>query len=280
MKGKLILAASLLLGCASMMAQPSSFSQPRMFIKASQGLMNPVWSPDGSKLAVTGDNYIGIWVADVNSAELTQVSDALGAGYQMTWSNAQNITSTPYDMVAGKRMTRIESVNVATGAITQVAAAERNFKRSKALNAKSALQTMLDEPMNATSIIASLSDYAGKWVLNPALSPDGSKIAFQIQGKGMFVCNIDGTELKSLGKGSHATWLPDSQNIMVTQIKDNGDVFTSSDIYCVNVANGKSMCITANTDVIPVTMSVSPDGSKLAFDNDADGCIYIIDLKY
>jgi len=280
MKGKLLLAAALLAGCASMMAQPSSFSEPRMFIKASQGLMNPVWSPDGSKLAVTGDNYIGIYVVNADGSEMVQVSDALGAGYKMTWNDAQNITSTPYEMVNNRRMTRIENVNVATGAITEIAAAEHNFKRSKAVNAKSALQVMLDEPMNATKLIASLNEYAGKFVLNPALSPDGSKIAFQIQGKGMFVCNADGTELKSLGKGSHATWLPDNQNIMVTLIKDNGDVFTSSDIYCVNVASGKSLNITANSDVIPVTIAVSPDGSKLAFDNDADGCIYIIDLKY
>ena len=280
MKGKLFFAASLLLGCASMMAQPSSFSQPRMLLKASQGLMNPVWSPDGSKLAVTGDNYIGIWVANADGSEFTQVSDALGAGYQMTWNDAQNIVSTPYEMVENRRMTRIENVNVETGAIKQVAAAERNFKRSKAVNAKSALQIMLDNPKDATSMIASLSDYAGKWGINPALSPDGSKIAFQIQGKGMFVCNADGSSLKALGKGSHATWLPDNENIMVTVIKDNGDVFISSDIYCVNTATGKSLNITTETDVIPVTMSVSPDGSKLAFDNDTDGCIYIIDLKY
>lgn len=279
MKGKLILAASLMLGCASMMAQPSAASQPRMFIKASQGLMNPVWSPDGSKLAVTGDNYIGIWVATVDGSELTQVSDALGAGYQMKWKDAQNITSTPYTMEGNRRMTRVENVNVASGVITEVSAAVRDFKRSKAVNAKSALQVMLDEPNNATTIIAGLSDYAGKWVLNPALSPDGSKIAFQIQGKGMFVCNADGSNLKALGAGSHASWMPDNQNIMVTRIMDNGDRFTSSDIYCVNIENGKAMCITAETDVIPVTMAVSPDGSKVAFDNDTDGCIYIIDLK-
>lgn len=279
MKVKLFLAATLL-GCASMMAQPTSFSQPRMLIKAPQGLMNPVWSPDGSKLAVTGDNFIGIWVANADGSELTQVSNATGAGYQMAWSDAQNITSTPYEMVNNRRMTRIENVNVQTGAIKQVAAAERNFKRSKALNAKSAFQVMLDNPKDATSMIASLGDFAGKWVINPALSPDGRKIAFQIQGKGVFVCNADGSDLKALGKGSHATWLPDSENIMVTLIKDNGDVFTSSDIYCVSTTTGKSQNITADTDVIPVTMAVSPDGSKLAFDNDVDGCIYIIDLKY
>lgn len=280
MKGKLLLAAALLFGCASMMAQPSSYSQPRMFIKASHGLMNPVWSPDGSKLAVTGDNYVGIWVVNTDGGELVQVSTALGAGYQMKWNDSQNIISTPYEMVNNRRMTRIENVDVATGQTREIAAAERNFKRSKAVNAKSALQIMLDEPMNATSIIPALNDYKGKWVINPALSPDGSKIAFQIQGKGVFVCNADGTSLKHLGKGSHATWLPDNQNIMVTLIQDNGNVFTSSDIYCVNINNGKSENITTQSDVIPVTMAVSPDGSKLAFDNDADGCIYIIDLKY
>ena len=279
MKGKLFIAAAIL-GCASMMAQPASFSEPRMLIKGSSGLMNPVWSPDGTKLAVTGDNYVGIWVANADGTELTQLSQALGAGYQMAWSDASNITSTPYTMEGNRRMSRIENVNVETGAIKEIAAAERNLMRSKAFNAKSTLQIMIDEPMNATTLIASLNEYAGKWVLNPALSPDGSKIAFQIQGRGVFVCNADGTGLVSLGKGSHASWLPDNSNIMVTVIKDDGNRFTHSDIYCVNVETGKSKNITPNTDVIPVTMAVSPDGTKLAFDNDVDGCIYVIDLKY
>ncbi len=183
-------------------------------------------------------------------------------------------------MVNNRRMTRIENINVATGAITQVEAASRDFKRSRAVGARSTLQIMLDDPMKATSLIASMNEYEGKWVLNPALSPDGTKIAFQIQGQGVFVCNADGSGLKSLGKGSHATWLPDNENIMVTLITDDGNKFTASDIYCVNTTTGKAMKITAQSDAIPVTMSVSPDGSKLAFDNDADGCIYIIDLKY
>ena len=36
----------------------------------------------------------------------------------------------------------------------------------------------------------------------------------------------------------------------------------------------------ADSNVIPVTLAVSPDGSQVAFDNDRDGCIYVIDLTY
>ena len=280
MKRKLIIAAALLLSCGSLLAQPKSWSEPQLFIKSSQGLMAPTWSPDGLRLAVTGDNYIGIWVADADGSNLKQVSEAPGAGYKMRWADAQEIISTPYDIVEGKRITRVEKVNASTGKVSEVAPPLRAFKRSTVENATNAYQIMLDEPQNATSKIAGFSEYAGKWVINPALSPDGTKIAFQIVSKGLFVCNIDGSGLIELGKGSHASWLPNSRHLMMTRISDDGHRFTSSDIYCVDSTNGEAVNITPNSDVIPVTIAVSPDGCKVAFDNDTDGAIYIINLNY
>lgn len=280
MKRKLIIAVALVLPGMSAMAQPMSWSEPQPFIKSEHSLMAPVWSPDGSQIAVTGDNFIGIWVADANGNNLRQVSESPGAGYKMLWDSNQEITSTPYTVVDGKRMTRIEQVNVSTASVKQVAPAMRNLKRSAVEGASSIYQIMLDEPQNATSMIAGLSDYAGKWIINPVLSPDGSRIAFQIVTKGLFVCNADGSGLIELGKGSHASWLPDSRNLMMTCIVDDGHRFTSSDIYCVNVDKRSAVNITPTSDVIPVTIAVSPDGRRVAFDNDTDGAIYIINLNY
>lgn len=280
MKRKLIIAVALVLPGMSAMAQPTSWSEPQPFIKSEHSLMAPVWSPDGSQIAVTGDNYIGIWVADADGNNLRQVSESAGAGYKMLWNSNQEITSTPYTVVDGKRMTRIEQVNVSTASVKQVAPAMRNLKRSAVEGASSIYQIMLDEPQNATSMIAELSDYAGKWIINPVLSPDGTRIAFQIVTKGLFVCNADGSGLIELGKGSHASWLPDSRNLMMTCIVDDGHRFTSSDIYCVNVDKRSAVNITPTSDVIPVTIAVSPDGRRVAFDNDTDGAIYIINLNY
>ena len=115
MKRKLIIAAAALLSCSSLLAQPTSWSEPQLLIKAEQGLMAPTWSPDGSQIAVTGDNFVGIWVAQANGTDLRQISQAPGAGYQMRWESNQEILSTPYSIENQKRMTRIERVNAATG---------------------------------------------------------------------------------------------------------------------------------------------------------------------
>lgn len=282
MKSKLLLMAALLLCCGTMLAQrPSSFSEPRLLLKADAGLMAPVWSPDGSMIAATGDNFTGIFVAKADGTELKQVSAANGAGYKMSWMGNTEIVSTPWTMTDNRRMTSVENVNVVTGRITSAAAPERNFMRSRVMKGiPSVLQIMVDDPVNATRRIASLNAFEGKMVLNPVLSPDGKKIAFQIVGKGLMVCDTDGNSLKALGKGSHPSWMPDSHFIMAARITDNGDVFTQSDIYCIDVTTAAASCITPGSDAIPVTLAVSPDGTKVAFDNDVDGAIYVIDLNY
>lgn len=279
MKKSLLLFSAIMLSAGSLMAQSKANGEPRLLIKSAQSLMAPVWSPDGSKIAVTGDNFIGIWVANADGSNLNQVSEALGAGYKMNWQDAQTIVSTPYTVKNGLRMVRIENVNVETAEISEVAPAQRGFRPSKVMKNVNLLRIMCDQPAEATRLIPSLEQYAGKMVLNPALSPDGKKIAFQIVSYGLFVCDVDGANLKSFGKGAYPSWAPNSRDLMFARIQDNGERFTASDLFSVNTETGVEENLTPNSDVIPITLSVSPDGSKVAFDNDVDGNIYVVDLK-
>ncbi len=279
MKKSLLLFSAIMLSAGSLMAQSKANGEPRLLIKSAQSLMAPVWSPDGSKIAVTGDNFIGIWVANADGSNLNQVSEALGAGYKMNWQDAQTIVSTPYTVENGLRMVRIENVNVETAEISEVAPAQRGFRPSKVMKNENLLRIMCDQPADATRLIPSLEQYAGKMVLNPALSPDGKKIAFQIVSYGLFVCDVDGANLKSFGKGAYPSWAPNSRDLMFARIQDNGERFTASDLFSVNTETGVEENLTPNSDVIPITLSVSPDGSKVAFDNDVDGNIYVVDLK-
>ena len=279
MKKSLLLFSAIMLSAGSLMAQSKANGEPRLLIKSAQSLMAPVWSPDGSKIAVTGDNFIGIWVANADGSNLNQVSEALGAGYKMNWQDAQTIVSTPYTVENGLRMVRIENVNVETAEISEVAPAQRGFRPSKVMKNVNLLRIMCDQPAEATRLIPSLEQYAGKMVLNPALSPDGKKIAFQIVSYGLFVCDVHGANLKSFGKGAYPSWAPNSRDLMFARIQDNGERFTASDLFSVNTETGVEENLTPNSDVIPITLSVSPDGSKVAFDNDVDGNIYVVDLK-
>ena len=278
MKKSLLLFSVIMLSAGSLMAQSKANGEPRLLIKSAQSLMAPVWSPDGSKIAVTGDNFIGIWVANADGSNLNQVSEALGAGYKMNWQDAQTIVSTPYTMENGLRMVRIENVNVETAEISEVAPAQRGFRPSKVMKNVNLLRIMCDQPAEATRLIPSLEQYAGRMVLNPALSPDGKKIAFQIVSYGLFVCDVDGANLKSFGKGAYPSWAPNSRDLMFARIQDNGERFTASDLFSVNTETGVEENLTPNSDVIPITLSVSPDGSKVACDNDVDGNLYVVDL--
>lgn len=278
MKKHLLTVMAICLSGLMASAQPRSASQPQKLIESESGLMAPVWSPSGDKIAVTTDNYDGILVANADGTALTQLTADRGAGYKMAWSNDGK-------QIMGRSMTtngsfvkrEMKAWNVSDGKVSAV-------RTSRTLPSWSATNTVYDIMANdaagATSKIAALKFYAGKMVINPALSPDGSKVAFQIPGYGIMVINADGKGLKQVCQGSHPAWLPDSKSLIITRVKDDGQRFTASDIYAIDINNGNERLLTGTTDVIPLTPAVSPDGKKVAFENAIDASIYVINLKY
>ncbi|MBQ9077374.1 MAG: PD40 domain-containing protein [Muribaculaceae bacterium] len=309
MKQHFISVLSLLLCGGSMLAsQPNGASQPQMLINASQqGLMAPVWSPQGDKIAVTTDNYNGILIANADGSNLRQLTDASGAGYKMMWSadgkeilGRTNVVENArvfhevkvWDIESGNATTLVSKTRDLKGTPTwksasNIVVADRIGVKSvntktlaTASSSSNAYELMVNDPVGATAKLPALTAYAKSIVINPAISPDGQKVAFQIPGKGMFVCDIDGNNLISFGKGSNPAWMPDSENLIFTRTTDDGQRFTSSDIYSININSKKEYLLTGNTDLIPRRPSVSPDGQKVVFENAADASIYIVNLKY
>lgn len=290
MKRNFVLAISLCLGCAYVFAQPRSASEPQKLIEYSVGLMAPVWSPDGSQIAVTTDNYTGILVANADGSNLKSITSESGAGYKMKWSADGSQILGRTNIVENSRVFHeVKAWSVETCEAQTLIKKSRNIEGAptwKSIKVTPTLETtgvyelMVAEPAKATSKIASLNKYSGKMIINPALSPDGSKVAFQIPGQGMWICDNNGGNLKSIGKGSNPQWLADNQSLIYTLVTDDGSNFTSSDIYSININNGVKYLLTGNTNLIPLTPSVSPDGKKVAFENAIDASIYVINLKY
>ena len=264
-------------------AQVQSDGAPVKLLSTPGGLMAPVWSPDGSKIAVTTDNYTGILVANADGTALRQLTREAGTGYNMTWTeDGAAIISRNNIVENGRVFHEIKSFDVKLGTSKVLMAKSRDAvsPRLKAHKGAAAdiYSAMLARPTKAAKEFKALNQFAGKTVINPALSPDGSKIAFQIPGNGMWLINADGSGLRSLGKGSHASWLPDSKTIVYTVVEDNGERFTSSQLKSVDTSNGKTSVITRRADMIPMTPSVSPDGRKVAFENAADAAIYVVNI--
>lgn len=262
------------------MAQPRSASSPELLLSAPTGLMAPVWSPDGSKIAVTSDNYAGIFVANADGSALRAITDADGAGYKMVWSGNDAITGSTRTIERGRMMHQVCTWSTVDGSATvTVAKDRRRTLPAVARGAAGLYSAMLANPDLAATTPA-LAEFTGAMVINPALSPDGSQIAFQVAGRGMWLINADGTGLRNLGTGSHPAWLPDGKSIVYTVVTDNGSEFTSSTLYAMDTRSGRKTILTAAADILPLTPAVSPDGQKVAFENARDNAIYVVTLKY
>lgn len=286
MKHFTLLGMALLMCGGAAAAQPRSASAPQLLLTTPTGLMAPVWSPDGSKIAVTGDNYTGIMVANADGTGLRTVTATAGAGYKMLWDGNENVVGRTNITENGRVMHELRAWNVADGASKVIVAKSRNAQApsmraiGRKRGAAGIYDQMVAQPAEVAAKVPALAEFAGQIIINPALSPDGSRIAFQVPGHGMWVMNADGTGLRSLGLGSNPSWLPDNESIVYTVVKDNGQVYTSSTMLAMNVVSGESVTLTSRTDMIPLTPAVSPDGTKVAFQNAADQSIYVVTLKY
>lgn len=282
MKKQLLIATVMLLSSGfAFVASALTAGAPQCVARSAEGLMAPVWSPDGSQIAAAGPNYTGIYVFNADGTEGTKLTDALGAGYKMAWNAEGSEIIGRTNVHDGTRVLHdTKAWNVKTGDVRTIETRKRTNANPLTSGTKVALLSQMTE--NAAEVAASvpaLAQYAGNTVINPALSPDGSMIAFQIVANGMFVINADGTNLRSLGKGSNPAWMPDNNTIVYTVVTDNGNEYTGSTIMALTLNDGARQVLMDNDSYIPVRPTITKDGSRLAFENITDQSIYVITLQ-
>ena len=143
------------------------------------------------------------------------------------------------------------------------------------------LQQMIDDPRGVASKNKNLESLSGYIIFNPVLSPKGDKIVFEVsRGKGTYVCNVDGSNLRSLGKRAEcATWTPDGKYIIVQYVEDDGHVITKGELHSIEVATGARATLLASDKYIALNPALSPDGKQLAFEEAANGVIFVMDIQ-
>lgn len=108
----------------------------------------------------------------------------------------------------------------------------------------------------------------------PQLSPDGTKIVYYLAGRGCFVCDTDGSNVRALGMLRAAKWL-DNNTVVGMNDVDDGEFITSSSIIASSL-DGTRQTLTSD-DVIALYPSVDATGEHIAFST-PDGQLYIINL--
>jgi len=256
-------------------------------------------SPRGDYILVTTDYNCGLTKYDLATGATQVVTRAQGAGFDAQIS-ADGSSVVYRERSANKKhlqMKAVKTKNLATGAEQQLLKPTRDLQGvaidgntavavNKGKMSKKALnkgKAQVNAPVlwtkdfklyitrdGRTSELMPAGNYRYIWA---SMSPDATKALFYCSGKGAYVCNIDGSNLKSLGKLQAPKWMSNDM-IVGMRTTDNGEVYTSGEIVVTDL-NGNSQVLTGD-DV--VAMYPLPASNKIVFSTPT-GEAYIINLK-
>lgn len=266
----------------------------------------PLYSPDGSMLAFTSENYKGLWVYNFAESTASQITDEAAAGFGFSWSqDSRNILTRVARYEDLKRFNAVKIFDAVTGESQNLSGYQtfmpvlpkwsngdtRVLTYTKKLEVYQTGKTAKTGALQKTAFVMNNKIAVGDAAsgnfktfepikdadyINLSMSPDGSKIVFEIIGGHIWVINSDGTGLTDLGNGYRPKWSFDSRSVVYMVTEDDGHGITASDIFIVNADGTGRKQVTDTRDSLEMNPSFSPDGKSIVFDDGSDGSIYIL----
>ena len=235
-------------------------------------------SPKGDYLLLTSMDNKGLVRYDLSTQATAIITEAEGAGWNVKIShNGSKITyrqrhdNNPlirydimqHNMTEGKAVVRAQ----AQRGTAQLVAADANS--TVAVNEH--LHMVLNHNGKNIILTPNGTNEAYNW---PSISPDGSKILYYVSGKGCFVCDINGNNVRKITNHCRAAQWYNNNTIVGMADEDDGTVLTASAIV-VYTLDGKSQILVGKN-----TMAIYPFATegKIAFST-AAGEMYVLNVK-
>jgi Tol biopolymer transport system component len=267
--------------------------------KNNEAFFYPKFSPKGDYLLTTSINYAGLNLYDFTQKTQKTLNTDAGAGYDVQMSeDGISILYKKTDFINNRRNNSLISYSRLTDKKIEISAPSREaltpkFAANKPTFVKGKKMIRSNVSSTEAQPIICIEDQkmviytaSTRKVLTPngvdasyiwpSISPDRKNIAYTVAGKGTFVCKIDGTNVKALGKLNAPTWLNNSWLVGMDD-KDNGEILTSSSLVATTSDGKIRQTLTTPAGKMAMYPAASADGKRIAF-NTEKGEIYILNI--
>lgn len=264
------------------------------------GYYHPVFSPTNQYLLATDISYSGLKLISFTNNEIKNITYDSGAGYGVRISKDGNtILHKKNVLVNNLKFSSLIEHSIKDNAVKQLVPPTREqltpafstnqpyFIKGTKLNQKSIAPAQITPLIQTEDRKLVLYNGNSRKVLTPngvnesyfwsSISPDNQKIAYTVAGKGTFVSNIDGTNVKSIGKLNAPKWLNNKWLVGMDDKDDGNDIISS--VIVVASSDGKiRQTLTKSSDMIAMYPAASVDAKQIAFCTEK-GQLYLININ-
>lgn len=267
---------------------------------ASGGYYHPVFSPTHQYLLTTDVSYKGLKQISLLNGEIKNITDEPGAGYGVRISNdGSAIMYRKNELVNNLKYSSLMLHQLKAGTKQQLVSPTREqlvtafsvnkpfYVKGTKLNRQSVALSELIPVTQTEDRKLVLYNKGIRKVLTPnginesyfwsSVSPDFTRIVYTVAGKGTFVCDMNGLNVKSLGKLSAPKWLNNNWVVGMDD-KDNGEFITASSIIAVSVNAKSRQVLTQGTEMIALYPAASADAKQIAFCTEK-GQLYLMNIN-
>jgi len=297
----------------TLFAQPTFrvTGQPEKLTEGDENyFMHPVWSPDGTTIAVSGANFKGLWVINRDGASLTKLSEEPSAGFGFEWSaDSKEILTTVTKFEGAYRTNAIKLFNVEQKTERDLTDYDKKIpalprwttdnsqvyfytgNNLEFVDTGNKINVNTFKPLyflkhgnlytqgSSNNLINSVNVLTDEESINLRLSPDGKKISYEIMGGNLHIINIDGSDRIDLGIGYNARWSPDSDYLVYMVTEDDGHQYLSSEIFITRFDGTEKFQLTKSENHLEMNPCWSPNGNQIVYNEEKEGEIFLISIQ-
>ncbi len=249
-------------------------------------LSMPIWSPDGNQLLAATVHGMKLRMINLQgNNNILPISDSRGAGFDASWSADGKTVFYRYKENEHQIHPEIKSYSL------------ENKKSAKTMLHPNGLLSASKASKNSDPVIfinvetlgieAQTKDESSCWNIThddgqyyrPLLSPDKKTVIVHEKSE-MYLYAADGSGMiRHLGTGLASSWSPDGKFVLAfLDTSHDGHTISGSDLYIIDVEAGKLEKFTNTDDLNEMWPNWSSDGSKIAFEDERSGNIFIADI--